>query len=97
MPGLWSARVDLLHAVADELAADVALPVAAGAELDADELLELELPHAAIRPAARDGSRTVESRRARSKPHNLHPGCSGLPGAAPKSASSLALGAPSLR
>ena len=82
-PGLCSARVDLLHVVAaaDEVAADVALPVAAGAEPDVDELLELELPHAAIRTAARAGSSTVESRRARSKAHNLHPGCGGLPGA----------------
>ena len=92
-PGLCSASLALAHAdvlvaAAVELAADVALPVAAGrGARDVDELLELEfeLPHAAIRTAARAGSSTVERRRARSKAHNLHPGlpvrcCPGRPG-----------------
>jgi hypothetical protein len=68
--------VDLLHAAADdEVAAADDVPVAAGAdELAPEELLEFELPQAAISTAARAGNRTVERRCARSKAHNLHPG-----------------------
>jgi hypothetical protein len=76
----------LPHAVADEVAADV--PVAAPAAADevaTAELveLELELPHAAISPAASAGNTIVESLRAQSKAHNLHPHRRGLPGPAP--------------
>jgi hypothetical protein len=66
----------LLQAAVDEVAAaddvPLALPVAAGAELAAEELLELELPHAAISTAARAGTRTVNRRRGAGKAHNLH-------------------------
>lgn len=74
-PGLCSARVDLLQAAADEVAAaaEVALvlPVAAGAEPAAEELLEFELPHAAISTAVRAGTRIVKRRRGKSTAHNL--------------------------
>jgi hypothetical protein len=74
-PGLCSASVDLLQAACDELAAADDVPEAAGAEaLALEELLEFELPQAAMSTAARAGSRTAERRSALSKPHNLHPG-----------------------
>ena len=62
----------------------------------AQTIFNAGLTHAQVR-AARAGSRTVESRRARSKPHNLHPGCRGMPGAPREGEPRLALGAPSLR
>lgn len=76
-PGLWSARLDLLQAEAedeDAVAAADDVPDEAGADELEAELLELllELPHAAISPAARTGNRTAEMRRARSKANNLH-------------------------
>jgi len=84
VPGVCSARVDLLQPPpADEVAAADDVPVAAAAELVPAELLELELelelPHAAMSPAARTGSRTAGIRRAESKAHNLHRGGGFLP------------------
>jgi hypothetical protein len=75
----------LLHPAADEVAAAEDVPVAAPAaadELAATELVELvlELPHAAISPAASAGNTIVESLRAQSKAHNLHPGSGGVAG-----------------
>jgi hypothetical protein len=66
-PGLCSARPDLEHApAADELAAAELVPVpGAAAELAVDELLVLELPHAAINTAARAAVRRAERRCAR--------------------------------
>jgi hypothetical protein len=52
----------LLHAAADEVAADDDVPAAAADELVPAALLELELelePHAAMSPAARAGNKTV--------------------------------------
>lgn len=73
---LLQAPADEEVAAADEVAADDEVPtalVAAGAEeLAPAELLELELPQAAISTAARAGKRTADRRCARGKAHNLH-------------------------